>query len=301
VSANVILDCDNACGVPGCDIDDALALAYLLGRDDITLVGVTCVFGNTGVDRVFRQTAALLSRARADDTPLVIGAARAGDQVTPAATFLAQTAAENPGTLVILATGPLTNIAAAAAYDPAFFQNVRAIYCMGGYFGVQQIGLRAAGELNLSADAAAAHTVLNSGAPVSLFVTEVCKQLSFGLRDLPLLRGLDRRFIRHVFNWLLLYGTSRGISRFFMWDLLPALLVTHPEAFGSVVAGSDVDPVALQSGRVVMRGTTGTVRAPQTLHDAKELRRDIVAAWRCALPARRVGGQPKKRPTAVVQ
>ncbi len=137
MSTNVILDCDNACGVPGCDIDDALALAYLIGRDDITLVGVTCVFGNTGVDRVFRQTAALLSRTGADDTPLVIGAASAGEQATPAATFLARTAAEDPGTLVILATGPLTNIAAAAAYDPAFFKNVRAIYCMGGYFGVQ--------------------------------------------------------------------------------------------------------------------------------------------------------------------
>ena len=50
-----------------------------------------------------------------------------------------------------------------------------------------------------------------------------------------------------------------------------------------------------------MRGTTGTVRAPQTLHDAKELRRDIVEAWRRALPARRVKRQPEKGATAVAQ
>lgn len=287
MSTTVILDCDNACGVAGCDIDDALTLAYLLGRDDITLAGVTCVFGNADVDRVFRQTAMLLSRAGAAETPLFLGATCAGHQTTPAAAFLARAAASSPGQLVILATGPLTNIAAAAAHDPNFFKNVGAIHCMGGYFGTQKIGLRSAGELNLSADAAAAHTVLNSDAAVSLFVTEVCRQLSFGWRDLPLLRGLDRQFVRHLWSWLTLYGLSRGIGRIFMWDLLPALLVTHPEAFGSVVVGSNADPVALRYGRVVLRSPAGSLRAPQTLDGAKQVRRDIVKAWRRALPAQR--------------
>lgn len=284
MATTVILDCDNACGVVGCDIDDALTLAYLVGREDINLAGVTCVFGNTGVDRVFRQTAQLLSRANAEDTPLVRGARKAGDYASPAATFLARTAAESPGQVVIVATGPLTNIAAAAASDPNFFKNVRAIHCMGGFFGRQQIGLRIAGELNLSADADAAHTVLNSGAPVSLFVTEVCRQLSFGWWDLPLLRGLDRRFVRHLCSWLALYGAGRGVGRFFMWDLLPALFVTHPNAFGSTVVGSNIDPVALRIGRVVLRNSNGTLCAPQTLTEAKQVRRDVVNAWRRALP-----------------
>jgi len=284
VATTVILDCDNACGVVGCDIDDALTLAYLLGREDITLAGVTCVFGNTGVERVFKQTAQLLSRADAKDTPLIRGAKEAGDYATPAAAFLARTAAENPGHVVIVATGPLTNIAAAAACDADFFQNVRAIHCMGGFFGKQQIGFREAGELNLSADATAAHAVLNSGAPISLFVTEVCRQLSFGWRDLPLLRGLDRRLVRHLCSWLALYGASRGIGRFFMWDLLPALFVTHPDAFGSTVVGSNIDPVALRIGRVVLRNNNGTLCAPQTLTEAKQVRRDVVKAWRRALP-----------------
>jgi purine nucleosidase len=284
MATTVILDCDNACGVAGCDIDDALTLAYLLGREDIALAGVTCVFGKTGIERVLKQTAQLLSRADAKDTPLVRGAKEAGDYATPAAAFLARKAADNPGQVVIVATGPLTNVAAAAARDPDFFRNVRAIHCMGGFFGPQQIGFRAAGELNLSADAAAAHAVLNSGAPVSLFVTEVCRQFFFGWRDLPMLRGLDRRFVRHLCSWLALYGASRGIGRFFMWDLLPALLVTHPDAFGSTVVGSNPDPAALRNGRVVLRSNNGNLVAPQALVDAKQVRRDVVEAWRRALP-----------------
>ncbi len=120
MATTVILDCDNACGVAGCDIDDALTLAYLLGREDIALAGVTCVFGNTGIERVLKQTAQLLSRADAKDTPLVRGAKEAGDYATPAAAFLARKAADNPGQVVIVATGPLTNVAAAAA-RPRFF------------------------------------------------------------------------------------------------------------------------------------------------------------------------------------
>ena len=285
MATTVILDCDNACGLPGRDVDDALTLAYLLGREDISLVGVTCVFGNTGVRQVYRQTEKLLRRTGRADVPLLMGGAQPGDHDTPAAAFLAQTAAANPGSLVVVATGPLTNVAAAATYDPAFLGNIRAIHCMGGFFGTQQIGFRAAGELNLSSDAGAAETILNSGAPVHLFVTEVCRQLPFRLRDLVLLRGLDRTFVRHVCTWLALFGVGRGVCRFFLWDLLPALYVTHPHAFGSVVSGSHAEPVALRQGRVVLNGSGSSVRAPQTLHDPAGLRRDIAAAWRAALPA----------------
>lgn len=287
MTTTVILDCDNACGLPGRDVDDALTLAYLLGREDIEVAGVTCVFGNTDVVRVTQQTENLLRSAGRPDIRLIPGAARPGDNDTPAAAFLAQTAAAHPGELIVLATGPLTNIAAAAAYDPAFFANVRAIHCMGGYFGAQQIGLRPAGELNLSADAAAAHAVLNGGAQVRLFVTEVCRQLPFRLRDLSLLRGIDTRLVRHICSWLALYGISRGVCRIFLWDLLPALYVTHPDAFASAVTGATADIDALRHGRVILRGNRETVRAPQTLSDAAALRRDIAAAWRAALPSRR--------------
>ncbi len=40
-SVKVVMDYDNTIGIPGRDLDDALALFYLLGRDDVELIGVS--------------------------------------------------------------------------------------------------------------------------------------------------------------------------------------------------------------------------------------------------------------------
>jgi len=286
VTTRVILDCDNACGLPGRDVDDALALAFLLGREDVSLDGVTCTFGNAPLDAVVRCTDRLLTRARRTDLRAIAGAKTRGHHDTPAAAFLAQAAAAEPGELVVIATGPLTNLAAAARHDPGFFANVRAIHCMGGYFGMQRIGLRAAGELNLSADPDAAAVVFESSAEVVLFGTEVCRQLPFRLRDIGSLRGVDATLCRHLITWLACYGLSRATDRIFLWDVLPALGVTHPHLFGSSVRGGSPDREALSRGRVVLRSRRGTVLAPQTLSGVAGLRRDVAAAWRRALPAK---------------
>ena len=42
----IILDCDNTMGVIDCDVDDGLALLYLLGCPDVNLLGITCTYGN---------------------------------------------------------------------------------------------------------------------------------------------------------------------------------------------------------------------------------------------------------------
>ena len=37
---HVIFDCDNTLGVKDCDVDDGLALLYLLGCEEVTVHGV---------------------------------------------------------------------------------------------------------------------------------------------------------------------------------------------------------------------------------------------------------------------
>ena len=48
----LIMDCDCTRGVPGCDVDDGLALMYVLGCPEAELLGVTCSFGNNAQDTV---------------------------------------------------------------------------------------------------------------------------------------------------------------------------------------------------------------------------------------------------------
>ena len=71
-------------------------------------------------------------------------------------------AAAAPGTLDVVAIGPLTNIASAIDRDPMFARNVRRLYVMGGEF---QIGWP---EHNFACDVVATGVVLASGAPITI-------------------------------------------------------------------------------------------------------------------------------------
>ena len=56
----IIHDCDCTFGIQGCDVDDGLALIYLLGDPDAEVLGVTTTFGNNQIDRVYPATKKLL-------------------------------------------------------------------------------------------------------------------------------------------------------------------------------------------------------------------------------------------------
>ena len=46
-------------GLPNKDVDDGLTLMYLMGNNNIDLLGVTTTFGNSHIEDVFQATAKL--------------------------------------------------------------------------------------------------------------------------------------------------------------------------------------------------------------------------------------------------
>ncbi len=180
----IIYDCDNTMGLPRKEIDDGLALLYLLDRLDIELLGVTTTFGNGAIGEVYPQTVQLLRDLGTSDMLVYEGEGEQGQAPTKAARFLAETAAESPGEITLLATGPVGNLRAAAELDPDFFHNLKQVVCTGGYLHPLRIGWRDLPELNLSADAEAAHSVLYAECPVTLMNAHVCLQAPFDWRDL---------------------------------------------------------------------------------------------------------------------
>jgi purine nucleosidase len=172
----VILDTDI-----GTDVDDALALAALLGSPEVELVGVTTVYGDTVVRA--RLTRRLLELAGADPTlPVVPGCSEtlsgrpvwwAGhegrdvddlerspvDDAVPAADWLVETVHAHEGAIDLVAVGPLTNVATAIAQDPTFAGALRSLTIMGGDY---RDGERES-EWNFRCDADAVRIVLASG------------------------------------------------------------------------------------------------------------------------------------------
>ena len=151
-SVPLILDVDTG-------VDDALALLYAAATPGVTLIGATAVMGNVTVDTAVTNTLAVLELlgltgvevARGASRPLirdhepfpvVHGELGLGDAVLPqaatavsnrsAAALIVETARARPGEVVVVATGPLTNIALALAEEPGLARSVAGVRAHGG-------------------------------------------------------------------------------------------------------------------------------------------------------------------------
>ena len=138
----------------GNDIDDAVALAYLLRQPECELLGVTTATGDVN------QRAALVEvtcrAAGREDVPIFAGVAgpllhgaeqgvaqyaaikdvphRTDYAPGAALPFLRDAIRSRPGEIVLLATGPLTNIGLLFASDPELPSLLKKFVWMGGVF-----------------------------------------------------------------------------------------------------------------------------------------------------------------------
>jgi len=76
--------------------------------------------------------------------------------------------------LVLVPTGPLTNVASALARDPSLAQRLRRIVLMGGAMGLGNV--TPAAEFNIAADPEAARAVFESGVPITMVPLETTHQ-----------------------------------------------------------------------------------------------------------------------------
>ncbi|MET0453508.1 MAG: nucleoside hydrolase [Mycobacterium sp.] len=166
-------------------VDDAMALAYLLASEDAQLVGIASTAGNVPVDQVCINNLGLLELCHAADIPVSKGAQRplstplrtAEDTHGPAGLGYAElpghsgqltdydaaeawvrAAHDDPGQLIGLATGPLTNLALAMRIEPALPRLLRRLVIMGGAFDYRGNTTPVA-EWNISVDPEAAAEV----------------------------------------------------------------------------------------------------------------------------------------------
>jgi purine nucleosidase len=246
------VDCD-----PG--IDDAMALMYLARRGGVDWVGVSVVHGNVPAPRGTANALAVLGvvgRSRVPvwmgmNRPLVHEAATAeaihgtnglGDVTVPPPArppepgygplALIEAARAHQGELVLLALGPLTNVAAAWLMEPKLSAWVKKVVVMGGAVHVGGNTTLEA-EFNIWHDPEAAHVVL--GAPwdvwlVGLDVTE--RALLEGSR-LEALEGADDTAARlsaaMLQPWLARRAARTGRRAVPLHDPLAAALALNPE------------------------------------------------------------------------
>ena len=195
MTKKIILDCD-----PG--HDDAVAILLALGNPEIELLGVTTVGGNQSLEKVTYNARAVLEKAHATDVAVYAGCDRPivrpqevaasihGEsgldgvelpvptrplEQKHAVNYIVETImASEPGTITLVPTGPLTNIAMAVRMEPRIVERVKEVVLMGGGYHVGNWSPVA--EFNIIIDPEAAHIVFNAGWPVVMVGLDLTHQ-----------------------------------------------------------------------------------------------------------------------------
>jgi len=214
VAVSVALDVD-----PG--IDDALALLLAFRSPEIRLVLVTTVAGNGPLEMTTRNALRVLDYLGAVRIPVAAGASEplvkpyhgalgyhgpdalgglalpvGRTQVDPrgADELLYDFAASAPGERILVATGPLTNVARAFQRHEDMPLMLKELVVMGGAFGLTRFGTgnqTPYAEFNMWQDPDAAYAVFRSGVPITIVGLDVTNDPDGALdaSDLALLRA----------------------------------------------------------------------------------------------------------------
>ena len=208
----VIIDCD-----PG--QDDAVALFLAMSSPaELDILGITTVAGNVPLELTQRNARMMCDVAGLTDLPVYAGCERPmvlepitaeyihgntgidGVDVfepdTPlqhghAVDFIIDTLlAADKGTVTLVPTGPMTNVATAIQREPAILESVQEIVVMGG--AMREGGNRSpSAEFNVLVDPHAADIVYNSGKPVTAFGLDVTHQVLSTRERVARIRALD--------------------------------------------------------------------------------------------------------------
>lgn len=233
---HVVFDCDNTFGVKDCDVDDGLALMYLLGCPEAKVHGITATYGNNRLDIVYNTSRNMLKEVGRKDIPVKLGGEKCGAYESEAADYLAEMADKYAGALSILATGSLTNLRGAYEKDNHFFEKVKEIVVMGGITSPLVFEKKVMDELNFSCDPFATWTVLTKGKNVSVITGNHCLKVLFTREEYKKrLFGTDNRaaeFIREKTDYWFGYNEEDyGIGGFYNWDVTAAVYLMNPELF----------------------------------------------------------------------
>ncbi len=195
VRQKIILDCD-----PG--HDDAMAILLACAAPELDVLAITTVAGNQTLPKTSLNARRVCSRAGIRSVPVAAGCDRplvreqrvaanihgesglegptfAGEPDVPldprhAVDLIVELLMASGGDIMLVPTGPLTNVALAMRREPRIVPKIRHISLMGGAWGFGNQTPSA--EFNILVDPEAARIVFESGAPITMCGLELTHQ-----------------------------------------------------------------------------------------------------------------------------
>src|SRR5215469_7401358 len=296
----MILDCD-----PG--IDDAFAIVFGCGHPGLELAGVTTVAGNVGLDRTTANALSVLEFLGHPEVPVAAGspapllrpfsdarevhgesglggaklpAARGRAADEHAVDFLIGQISAAPGTVTLVATGPLTNIALAVRRYPQLVGQVADFVIMGGSAG--RGNTTPAAEFNIWCDPEAAAIVFGAGWQVTMVGLDVTHQALTSAAVEDRMRGLGRLGGELLLPGLSGYRDATLTAGQPVHDVCALALVAAPRLFGCEPARVEVETL----GRWTSGMTVTDFSAPAADHNTLVATSvDVAGFWDLVLDA----------------
>ncbi len=229
-------DCDNTMGLPGCDMDDGMALLYLLGRDDVQVEAVTTSFGNSTIDKVHTNTQKMLRELHLEHIPLKKGAPSPKRRESEASHYLADEIARRKQPVKLLVTGSTSNIYAACLENEEILKYIEEMVFMGGITEPLVIGGKGMDELNFSVDPEAIHYLINCPVKTTIICAQLCLQAFFDREKMD--QALNQQqypifaYMKTPLQlWYDFISQQYGVPGFHVWDVVAAVYVTTPTLF----------------------------------------------------------------------
>ena len=240
----VILDTDI-----GTDVDDALALAALMGSKEVDLIGITTVYGDVRLrSAIAMHLCSLVNReiptfAGEDKTisgrEVWVSGSEGKNyenltsftpQITSAVDFLVNAVVSQPKSIDVIAIGPLTNIARAIQTNLDFVEKVKRVWIMGGDFTQSKV------EHNFKCDIDAARIVLESNVPISILDLPSSQKTIIRMEEIEQIRNapaLGALLYSEIMSWIQPRNQDWTIPH----DPIAALTLLAPEFFESSPTG----------------------------------------------------------------
>jgi len=246
----VILDTDI-----GTDVDDALALAALMGSKEVDLIGITTVYGDVRLrSAIAMHLCSLVNReipTFAGEGKTISGRevwvsgsegknyenlASVTPQITSAVDFLVNAVVSQPKSIDVIAIGPLTNIARAIQSNQDFEKKVKRVWIMGGDFTQSRV------EHNFKCDVDAARIVLESNIPISILDLPSSQKTIIRMEEIEQIRNapvFGALLYSEIMSWI----EPRNQDWTIPHDPIAALALLAPAFFETSPAGHvTIDP-----------------------------------------------------------
>lgn len=254
VPTDVWLDVDTTNGLVDSrvrDVDDGLAMLFALHSPELAVRGVSVCFGNGRLDQTLPITRDILSQFAPDNLKTAYSGAASSDDLgkeTDATRALEAELTQRP--LVILALGPVTNIATVVKNHPELHKNILKIVVVAGRrpgFGFHPPGRPELifPDANFEHDPQGMQVLLDSKLPIIFAGYEVSSDVWITPKDLAVLTktGPTGQWIaRTSAAWMNRWVEQRHLKGFNPFDTLAVGWVIDPNLMESLPVVTHIQP-----------------------------------------------------------